>query len=131
MIATNFIRATQSQGEFIMNGYWKRVQGGLAVVCGAIIMASSGAAFAQAKRNCNEARTDDLKAQCMAREKAEVKCGKLEGDARRICQRDEIPRDCAKSENKARCEAEMAAHKACRGDAKTYRACYESKTKKG
>ena len=27
---------------------------------------------------------------------------------------EELPRDCAKSDNKARCEAEVAAHKACR-----------------
>jgi hypothetical protein len=68
-----------------------------------------------------------MKAQCEARNKADAKCGKLEGDARRICQRDELGRDCAKSENKARCEAEVAAHKACRSDEKTYRTCFESK----
>jgi len=112
-----------------MKAYWKRIQGGLIVACGAMLMAGSGAVFAQ-QRDCSKA-PEGVKAQCEARNKADAKCGKMEGDARRICQRDELPRDCAKSDNKARCEAEVAAHKACRGDAKTYRACYESKTKKG
>ena len=108
-----------------MNRYLKLFQSGLAVVCGAVIMTTSGAAFAQA-RDCSKA-PEGAKAQCEARNKAEAKCGKLEGDARRICQRDEVPRDCNKSENKARCEAEVAAHKACRGDVAKYRACMESK----
>ncbi len=108
-----------------MNGYWKRIQGSLVVACGAVIMASSGAAFAQ-QRDCSKA-PESAKAQCEARNKADAKCGKLEGDARRICQRDELPRNCTKEENKARCEEEVAAHKACRGDAKTYRTCFESK----
>ena len=111
-----------------MNGYWKWMQTGLAVACGAVIMTASGSVFAQA-RDCSKA-PETAKAQCEARNKADAKCGKLEGDAKRICQRDEIGRDCSKSENKARCEAEVAAHKACRGDAKTYRSCMEGKLKK-
>ena len=112
-----------------MSGYLKRIQTSLAVACVVVLLTASGAAFAQG-RDCSKA-PESAKAQCEARNKADAKCGKLEGDARRICQRDELGRDCAKAENKARCEAEVAAHKACRGDAKTYRACYEAKTKKG
>ena len=112
-----------------MNRYLKLIQTSLAVACGAVIMTTSGAAFAQA-RDCSKA-PEGAKAQCEARNKADAKCGKLEGDAKRICTRDEIGRDCTKSENKARCEAEVAAHKACRGDAKTYKSCFEAKTKKG
>lgn len=117
-----------------MNRYLKLFQSGLAAACGAVIMTTSGAAFAQAtppaqkseQRDCSKA-PEANKAQCEARNKADAKCSKLEGDARRICQRDELPRDCSKSENKARCEAEVAAHKACRGDVAKYRACMESK----
>ena len=108
-----------------MKRYWKLLQTSLAVTCGAVILTGSGAAFAQ--RDCSKA-PEGVKAQCEARNKAEAKCGKLEGDARRICQRDELPRNCTKADNKARCEAEVAAHKACRSDAKTYRTCFESKT---
>ena len=108
-----------------MNGHLKLLQTGLAVTFGAIIMAGSGAAFAQ-PRDCSKA-SDGARAQCEARNKADAKCGKLDGDARRICQRDELPRDCAKESNKARCEAEMAAHKACRSDANAYKGCMESK----
>lgn len=100
----------------------------LAAVCGAFLMTAAGGAFAQ-QRDCSKA-PESAKAQCEARNKADAKCGKLEGDARRICQRDEIPRDCAKSDNKARCEAEVAAHQSCRGDVKAYRSCMESKLKK-
>jgi hypothetical protein len=114
--------------------YLKLIQTGLAVACGVIFMAASGVALAQQgdgkARDCSKASPEN-KAQCEARNKADAKCSKLEGDARRICQRDENPRDCAKSENKARCEAEVAAHKACRGDAKTYRTCMESKRPDG
>lgn len=110
--------------------YVKLIQSGLAIICGALVMAASGMTFAQQDasqpRDCSKA-SPEIKAQCEARNKADAKCNKLEGDAKRICQRDENPRDCAKSENKARCEAEVAAHKACRSDAKTYRACMESK----
>ncbi len=118
-----------------MSRYLKLIQTSLAVAGGALIMAASSAAFAQQSegqrregqpRDCAKAPAEN-KAQCEARNKADAKCGKLDGDAKRICQRDEVPRDCAKSENKARCEAEVAAHKACRSDAKTYRACMESK----
>lgn len=112
--------------------FGKLIQKGLvvaSVVCGGVFMLTSGAAFAQ-QRDCSKA-PETAKAQCEARNKADAKCGKLEGDAKRICQRDELGRDCSKSDNKARCEAEVAAHKACRGDAKTYRACYESKAKGG
>ena len=112
-----------------MNRYWKLIQTSLAVSCGAVIMASSGAAFAQA-RDCSKA-SESGRAQCEARNKADAKCGKMEGDARRICQRDELPRDCAKESNKARCDAEMAAHKECRGNVQAYRSCMESKSKKG
>jgi hypothetical protein len=108
-----------------MNRYWKLIQTSLAVICGTIIMTASGSVFAQ-PRDCSKA-SDSGKAQCEARNKADAKCSKLEGDARRICQRDELPRNCASESNKARCEGEVAAHKACRGDAKTYRACFESK----
>lgn len=101
------------------------------VVAGALslYMASSSLAFAQT-RDCSKA-PESAKAQCEARNASDAKCGKLEGDAKRICQRDMNPRDCSKSDNKARCEAEVAAHKACRNDAKTYRACFEAKAKKG
>ena len=106
------------------------VQSSLAILCGALVMAASSMTFAQQgasqPRDCAKA-PEASKAQCEARNKADAKCNKLEGDAKRICQRDENPRDCAKSENKASCEAEVAAHKACRSDAKTYRACMESK----
>ena len=111
-----------------MYRYMKWVQTALAISGGALLMVTSGATYAQrdAPRDCSKA-PEGQKAQCEARNKADVKCGKLEGDARRICQRDEVPRDCAKSENKARCETEVAAHKSCRGDAKTYRSCMETK----
>ncbi|MEQ1775983.1 MAG: hypothetical protein ABL891_19570 [Burkholderiales bacterium] len=108
-----------------MSQYWKWIQSCLAVTAGAFIMTVSGSTFAQ-PRDCSKA-SDSGKAQCEARNKADAKCGKLESDARRICQRDELPRNCATESNKARCEGEVAAHKACRGDAKTYRACFESK----
>ena len=65
-----------------------------------------------------------------ASDTADVKCGKLEGNTRRYCQSDEIPRDCTESDNKARCEAEVAAHKACRGDVAAYRGCMDGKLKK-
>ena len=113
-----------------MNHLLKLIQNSLAVVAGAVLMSTAGVAFAAEARDCSKA-PEGRKEQCEARNKADAKCGKLEGDARRICQRDMVGRDCSKSENKARCEAEVAAHKACRGDAKTYRTCYESKTKKG
>lgn len=113
-----------------MKRFLKLVQCSLAVTCGAVLMSMTGAALAAEARDCSKAPAD-RKEQCEARNKADAKCGSLEGDARRICQRDTVGRDCSKSDNKARCEAEVAAHKACRGDAKTYRACFESKTKKG
>lgn len=110
--------------------YVKLIPSSLVIICGVLVMATSGMAFAQQgagqPRDCSKA-PEASKAQCEARNKADAKCNKLEGDAKRICQRDENPRDCAKSENKERCEAEVAAHKACRSDAKTYRACMESK----
>jgi hypothetical protein len=115
-----------------MKNFGKWIQAGAALGLALSMMTNTAAAQSgepakkSEQRDCSKAPAD-MKAQCEARNKAEAKCGKLEGDARRICQRDELPRDCAKSENKARCEAEVAAHKACRGDVKTYRACMESK----
>ena len=100
----------------------------LASMCSAVVMTAAGGAFAQ-QRDCAKA-PEGAKAQCEARNAADAKCGKLEGDARRICQRDALPRDCAKADNKARCEAEVAAHKACRGDAAAYRGCMDGKLKK-
>lgn len=102
----------------------------IAGACGVMLMATMGSVGAQ-DRDCSKTSNAEAKAQCEARNAASAKCGKLEGDVRRICQRDAMPRDCAKSDNKARCEGEVAAHKACRGDAKTYRSCFEGKTKKG
>jgi hypothetical protein len=99
----------------------------LLLAASAALLIGSTGAYAQ-QRDCSKA-PEGAKAQCEARNAADAKCGKLEGDARRICQRDMIPRDCAKESNKARCEAELAAHKACRSDAKTYRQCMESKSK--
>ena len=101
----------------------------IAGACGVMLMTAVGSASAQ-DRDCSKTSNAEAKAQCEARNAASAKCGKLEGDARRICQRDALPRDCAKSDNKVRCEFEVAAHKACRGDAKTYRSCFEGKMKK-
>jgi hypothetical protein len=109
---------------YIMSHCLKLLQTSLAVATGVLIMAGSGAAFAQ--RDCSKVSAD-MKAQCEARAKAEAKCDKLEVDARRFCMREELPRNCAKESNKASCEAEVAAHKVCRSDTKTYRACMESK----
>ena len=104
-----------------------------ATVAGVVVAVSAmtfGAGSALAQRDCSKAPNAEVKAQCESRNAAEAKCGKLEGDERRICQRDALPRDCSKADNKGRCEAEVAAHKACRGDAKTYRTCFEGKMKK-
>lgn len=106
-----------------MQSLRKGIFSGLLAVCGLLVV--PGMTYAQ-PRDCSKA-PENMKAQCEARNKADAKCGKLEGDARRICQRDELPRDCTKESDRARCEGEVAAHKACRGDAKTYRKCFESK----
>ena len=109
-----------------MNGKWKPLRISLAVACGAVVMAlSTGTALAQ--RDCSKAPAD-MKEQCETRNKAEAKCGKLEGPDRRKCMRDELPRDCAKADNKANCEAEVAAHKASRSKSgNDYRACMDAK----
>ena len=115
------------KGEIVM--FSKIKAACIAAACGVMLMTAVGLAGAQ-DRDCSKAPNAESKAQCEARNAASAKCGKLVGDARRICQRDALPRDCAKSDNKARCESEVAAHKACRGDAKTYRSCFEGKMKK-
>jgi hypothetical protein len=90
------------------------------------LAAASNAAHAQ--RNCDNAPAAQ-KAQCEARNKAEAKCDKMKSSAdRRKCMYDELPPDCAKAENKGRCETEVAAHKGCRsksGD--EYKGCMMEK----
>lgn len=91
------------------------------------LVLAAGSTAALAQRDCSKAR-EGARAECEVRAKAEKKCEALKGGDRRKCMRDELPRDCAKSDNKARCEAEVAQHKSCRskgGD--DYRKCMSDK----